>query len=791
MAPPPFETIVTNIRAIRNARGKTLEELAKLVGLPNRMSMNRIENCVGKKEAAGFEAFVLQNLLRFAEALDVATDELQFAGCVDDVLRCLEINGYLLHGTAPRLIDPNERGIWGFVVQRPETLFSEKIAVLYAPVIGRKQVRDRLGTLSSERLDGVLLVSQFKPDDGAEDEIRKQRGSLKIKIIQQGELERSLLSLLPLADRALRFANEGDRHRLIPPIQVHGEFGNWLGAQAFFSRWINEKPSHLYLNGLPGSGKTTWLHRLAAMLAAEHKRSPARSPCPVYIRLQPSWNLSDFRGEIVRRIWRDVSYSTYAAIEQALDQGRFALLLDGLDELVGPDPGRVVPVGWALDSLLELPSRIVLTARTHMLLSREHPGYLAGGFASHAQSRLPMCIAQLKSLNDNDVRDFIGTRCPGGGRALTKLIEKHNLADLAREPWFLDLLVEAQTDNIATDERLSRGLQSLLNQRYRTWVSEDARHFGMLPDEFWDQLGELASETRRQVKRRCDPTELSVSLAKRLWPDFASQSSWTLARAHRPSSRLLDFKPEGVCFVHVVMERFFFTDWVAKQMRAGQADTIAGVWLSWDDMQLLADAINEDAIVDNLERWAQDCRTEPRIRDMASYVLGFARRPSVLNVLRAVAQTADPSSPLVESAQFSCVLHGDTEILNRVATEAQVVEASRNRTRARWQLVALEQHRSKLAAPIEMRIKEILSRLSSDELGDEIAAILKNRDEKITTRARAAEALGHLKPAKAQKLLNGVLEEISALGPLERGIDHLRLAMASRAALEHFPPPRS
>ncbi|PZO41084.1 MAG: hypothetical protein DCF19_10075 [Pseudanabaena frigida] len=99
-----------------------------------------------------------------------------------------------------------------------------------------------------------------------------------------------------------------------------------------------QKYQQIMILGKPGSGKTTFLKRLATLCSAG-KFQP--SQVPFFITLK-DWAESEGRLDLLEYITQTVSSSSTSDVHEILRHGRALILLDGLDEVREADTKRVI-----------------------------------------------------------------------------------------------------------------------------------------------------------------------------------------------------------------------------------------------------------------------------------------------------------------------------------------------------------------------------------------------------------------------------------------------------------------
>lgn len=742
------------IRAVRLALGLHQSDLADEVGC------NAPQ--IGKYER-GLSEIPPDRLERIARLLGVTVAFLWSPDITSDVRRAMERRGYVT--TSPTPIDRENPAVKGFVAIVDVHDLPQRVAVLCTPLAGDGQL-ELLRVLTDQRIriHHAYIVSEAEPT--LPDEGTSRDGLPEIQWRRPAELETCPMSLRFLAEAVLRVDAELPAGALQPRLTYVGEAEPALPWDEFLMAWLNDPAAPLRLNvyGEAGTGKSVMLKRAASLQARRHLDDPERAPCPLYVPLWRWWEVHDFLGALLELIQEHVPLATRVGLKAMLEGGRLVLMFDGYDELLGHEPSRSPAVERGLDVLLQFPCKIVLTARSPALFGRG------------------LRLARLERLCDEDVGRHLRLQLADGGTSLRRHLRQHDLAELARLPYILDMLVEAER---AQDQPSVRGggLAEVLEAHHGRGLKQEAGYFGLCTEELRESLEWLASEIRRAGRPAIHTSDLPEWLAKRL---LAYVDPGRIARGQpAPSNRFLAFDEEKVRFVHGHVERYFFVRWVAARLRLGHADALRRIWFRWEDLGLLREMVRlEEAAVRHLGQWALDASTDPDLADLATYLLSFlGRGVYVLDTLRSVARSAGRPS-LAESAAFGLAAQGDSHVLDEIVATALGTDPWSNRIGACVQLLSLGQHEDLLPPTVVKKVQDALRQLPIDELQAELEGLVRNERLAHTKRSAAAMGLGYLGDPRARAVLRSVIDEIAAQGPFDRSRGELRLGMAARTALE-------
>ncbi|GAB3941022.1 hypothetical protein GCM10029976_059660 [Kribbella albertanoniae] len=224
-----------------------------------------------------------------------------------------------------------------------------------------------------------------------------------------------------------------------------------LPEDAHIATVFDDLEFSMLILGAPGAGKTTLLLELARTLA-EQAHADETEPIPVLVNLS-GWTASVSRGPddhprdspllagFVRWLLDELDnrYGIHpAAGRRWLVNGRFALLLDGLDEI---DPAHRDKLAGVLDELRMSYSiaRLAVTCRTHDY--------------EHLKTPLRVQGAVDIRLSRQQVLDYFATVGPELDGARAAIEQDDELWDLVNSPLMLNVLLLAYQDrDVAADD---------------------------------------------------------------------------------------------------------------------------------------------------------------------------------------------------------------------------------------------------------------------------------------------------------------------------------------------------
>ncbi|MCZ2824296.1 sugar transferase [Modestobacter sp. VKM Ac-2982] len=220
--------------------------------------------------------------------------------------------------------------------------------------------------------------------------------------------------------------------------------------------WLGEATGQeipLAIIGAPGSGKTTLLRHVAYSLAATRRRGVGRAfsrKIPVLINARDlrSW-LPDSTATLSSLIRRSISDLELLEppewVETNLRRGRFALLIDGLDELSSPEARRTL-VRW-LDAKVDGAgsNSVVVSSRPYGYLENQLARATALQVRPFSEKQvaayvrawyLATSLRSFGTLNDSSTR----AAAEGQRDLLSRLHSNGALFDLAANPLLLTMM---------------------------------------------------------------------------------------------------------------------------------------------------------------------------------------------------------------------------------------------------------------------------------------------------------------------------------------------------------------
>lgn len=206
-----------------------------------------------------------------------------------------------------------------------------RVEYLRGTVRASKEFRERLARWRASAGSGVhpLIVA-----DAVRDDARDAAREAEVALQTIGELEDQLVDLRACAAAVRRMFEDSELPRAYVAPRAVTAGGETADALEHAMRWVTtEGPRLLLVRGDPGSGKTSFLRRLAYELALRVEAEPT-APTPILIELRHAAAGATLETLLQQHLRATIGwYGNPEAILYLLHAGRVILLLDGFDEM--------------------------------------------------------------------------------------------------------------------------------------------------------------------------------------------------------------------------------------------------------------------------------------------------------------------------------------------------------------------------------------------------------------------------------------------------------------------------
>ncbi|RZB32887.1 MAG: hypothetical protein AEth_00233 [Candidatus Argoarchaeum ethanivorans] len=223
----------------------------------------------------------------------------------------------------------------------------------------------------------------------------------------------------------------------------------------YIDNWLTERGKmHISLLGEFGTGKTWFCRHYAYRRLESYLKDPVNERLPVLITLR-----SFAKAMTAQQLINDALLeqyrlpfvgSAFEVFQEMNRRGKLLLILDGFDEMARQvDYQTVVDNFWELANLVKEGSKVILTSRTeYFRWAKESEKILGGEEFGRCKIQLSppkFEVLNLEPFNDDQIRQVIKLRlgAKDGAPVAERILNKPNLAGMARKPVLIELLLAA------------------------------------------------------------------------------------------------------------------------------------------------------------------------------------------------------------------------------------------------------------------------------------------------------------------------------------------------------------
>ena len=230
----------------------------------------------------------------------------------------------------------------------------------------------------------------------------------------------------------------------------------------YVDNWLTERGKmHISLLGEFGTGKTWFCRHYAHRQLERYLKNPVNERLPVLITLR-----SFAKALTVQQLINDALLeqyrlpfvgSAFEVFQEINRRGKLLLILDGFDEMARQvDYQTVVDNFWELANLVKEGSKVILTSRTEYFRWAKESEKILGGEEFGRRKILlsppKFEVLYLEPFNDDQIRQVITLRlgAKDGAPVAERILKNQNLAEMARKPVLIELLLAA-LDEVSAD----------------------------------------------------------------------------------------------------------------------------------------------------------------------------------------------------------------------------------------------------------------------------------------------------------------------------------------------------
>lgn len=290
----------------------------------------------------------------------------------------------------------------------------------------------------------------------------------------------------------------------------------------FVKQWLEIPDSkQIFLLGNYGTGKTSFVRKLAYELAKDYKKKAGIGWIPFVVDLR-RWQQTTGFKELVRQNLKskDIEPPDVETFLRLLTEGIVLLIFDAFDEMVAmSNPLLALNNLKEINQVIQGEAKVIVTSRTHYFKDREEVDFIIKkqGFNEAPQttalrreiSNNPQYeIVFLKEFSDSHIKGYLEK---AKGRhwesAYEKIKSLYNLHDLAGRPILLDMIVETLSK---IEEKTSEYNMAHLYEAYtHSWFEREARRLKIHYNVMEELVEEIAYELWREGKLKIHYTYLS------------------------------------------------------------------------------------------------------------------------------------------------------------------------------------------------------------------------------------------------------------------------------------------
>lgn len=236
----------------------------------------------------------------------------------------------------------------------------------------------------------------------------------------------------------------------------------YSSLDAYIDDWLKERSKlHISLLGEFGAGKTWFCRHYASHQLERYLKDPTHERLPLLITLRDFTKASTSQQLINDALLEQYKLpfigSAFEIFQKMTRSGKLLLILDGFDEMaLKVDYQTVVDNFWELAKLGDSNSKVILTSRTEYFRWAKESEKILGG-KEFGRSTIKLSppkfeVLYLEPLSDDQIREIITLRLgkKQGHIAAKRILEVRNLAEMARKPILVELLLTA-LDEVSVD----------------------------------------------------------------------------------------------------------------------------------------------------------------------------------------------------------------------------------------------------------------------------------------------------------------------------------------------------
>lgn len=223
----------------------------------------------------------------------------------------------------------------------------------------------------------------------------------------------------------------------------------------YIDEWLKERGKmHISLLGDFGAGKTWFCRHYAYRQLERFLKNPAKERLPLLLTLRTFTKAMTAQqlvnDALIEQYKLPFIGSAFDIFQEMNQRGKLLLILDGFDEMARKvDYQTVVDNFWELAKLVEEGGKVILTSRTEYFRWVKESEKVLGGEEFGRQTLVleppKFEVIYLEQFNNDQIRQVIikSVGATKGPALADTVLKSRNLAEMARKPLLIDLLLAA------------------------------------------------------------------------------------------------------------------------------------------------------------------------------------------------------------------------------------------------------------------------------------------------------------------------------------------------------------
>jgi WD40 repeat protein len=281
--------------------------------------------------------------------------------------------------------------------------------------------------------------------------------------------------------------------------------------------WLGHKgKNHISILGDFGTGKTWFCWQYACKQLDEYRLKPQQERIPILIPL------GDYKGraepeQLIKAFCEKhhVKFKDFKLFDAFNREGRFLIILDGLDEIVTEaDKDDLADTFTKLTGLAAPNSKIILTSRRTLFKSRDERENLLG-LHNHFE------VIRLDEFDPDRIKEFLQRREKNWKAYWEKISGMGRLAELAKRPVMLEIILKVFKHDFALDEQIT--ICELYKRYTDIWLEKVSRSDSNLDEAHRRRLMQVLAWKLYEREMEGEKSEIHYSKLPPLIQDASEQ----------------------------------------------------------------------------------------------------------------------------------------------------------------------------------------------------------------------------------------------------------------------------